>query len=365
MRHPFLCSLATLLPFFATALTTQASTNPLDGYSGYTNSYFLDYVEGTGFGPENSVDAKVRVDFGGFKTLDLNLDTGSRGVYIDANTLGPDFSTNAGSFYGEINLSSSGRNNLGYWTPTTLTFRVKDQSGLSNSISEVIPILAVQAVQATKENATFGMKAETGTAIIVDPNNSAHSVTFSNSSVTLSLGQKMFYSNNPLLSSVSNFGVGFDLNGQGTGPIAANTNQIYNPFLNLDVMKSGALVAGYIIQTNGVQFGLTQNTINFAYTSLNPTGLASTNSVPDWQTPMGQIVYNGMTNPPGSIVLDSGIGYSYLTLPGLTNGALSNPLLGVQLINSGGAVGYTINNDPNNALNPSFDNPEDSNNNVF
>ena len=365
IRIPSLRALSALPLLLAGALDAQTSENPLDGYSGYTNSYFLQYADSTGFGPGNSSDAKVTVDIGGLTTLDLNLDTGSRGLYVDANTLGTNFTTNAGSFYGDINLTSSGRDNEGYWTPTTLSFAVTDQNNNPSTVSETIPILAVEAVQATKDAVTFGMMAETGTAVIVESNGTTNSLSFSNATVTLSLGQKMYYSNNPLLSSVSNFGVGFDLNGQGTGPIASNTNQIYNPFLNLDAMKSGSLVAGYIVETNGVQLGLTQKTTNFAYTSLNPTGFASTNSVPDWQTPTGKIVIGGVTNAPGSVVLDSGIGYSFLSVPGYTNGALSNPTIGVQLINSGGAVGYTINADSNNALNPSFDNPADGSNNVF
>ena len=347
------------------------TTDPFSGYSGYTNSYFLGYDNGTGFGPDNSGvnsgDVKVRADIAG-TTLNFNLDTGSRGIYVDANTLGSNFTTNAGSFAGEINLSSSGRNNLGYWTPTSVSFNVTNQSGQQTNISETVDVLAVEAVQATKDSANFGMQSNSGIAMIVDTNGTTYATNFTGSTVTLSKGQMMYYSNNPLLNSVSHVGVGVDLNGLGTGPITNNLNQIYNPFLNFSSMTNGSMVAGYVITPTGVQLGLTQTNTGFAYTQLNPTGFTSSNSVPDWQTPTGQVVIGGVTNAPGSIVLDSGIGYSYLTLPGYTNGALSNPVMSIQLINSGGAVGYNINADSNNYLNPSFDNSNatnGSNNNVF
>ena len=350
----------TLLACLLAGTSLHAQENPLNGYSGYTNSYFLNYIGGTGFGPANSSDVKVSADVGG-TTLNFNLDTGSRGIYVDANTLGSNFTTNAGSFAGEINLSSSGRNNLGYWTPTTVSFTVTDQSGQQTNVSETVDILAVEAVQATKDSATFGMKSNSGIAMIVDTNGTTYSTNFTGSTVTLSNGQKMYYSNNALLNSVSNFGVGFDLNGQGTGPITNNLNQIYNPFLNFSSMTNGSMVAGYVITATGVQLGLTQTNTGYAYTQLNPTGFTSSNSVPDWQTPTGQVVIGGVTNTPGSVVLDSGIGYSYLTLPGYTNGALSNPVMSIQLINSGGGVGYNINGDSNNYLNPSFDNSNATN----
>ena len=376
MRHaPMKKSLVSVLATLcclAGGTFLYAQDNPLTGYAGYRNSYFLNYADGTGFSPDNSGtnshDVKVTAQIAG-QSLTFNLDTGSRGIYVDANTLGPSFTTNAGSFAGEINLTSSGRNNLGYWTPSTVSFVVTDQNGHLTNVSETVDILAVEAVQATKDNATFGMRSSSGTAMIVDTNGNTYSTNFTGANVTLSNGQKMYYSNNPLLSSVSNFGVGFDLNGQGTGPIGNNRNQIYNPFLNFSSMTNGLMVAGYVITPTGVQLGLTEKNTGYAYTQLNPTGFTSSNSVPDWQTPTGQVVIGGVTNAPGSIVLDSGIGYSYLTLPDYTNGALSNPALSINLINSGGGVGYKINGDSNNYLNPSFDNTSASDggtsNNVF
>ena len=60
----------------------------------------------------------------------------------------------------------------------------------------------------------------------------------------------------------------------------------------------------------------------------------------------------GQTNATGQVVVDIGIGHAVMTLPGQTNGFASNPPLRVQLINSGGAVGYTITTNSSNLLNP-------------
>ena len=119
-------------------------------------------------------------------------------------------------------------------------------------------------------------------------------------------------------------------------------------------MKAGTLVAGYIVKSNGIQLGLTASDKNYGFTTLNPTGLTSNNSQPDWQTPMGQTVVKGTTNGPGSVVMDSGIPQAYISATGLTPDVTVVDKMSVYLMNSGGAVGYKIDlNDNSNALNPS------------
>jgi len=96
------------------------------------------------------------------------------------------------------------------------------------------------------------------------------------------INQQVSYAGNipGLLKPVSNFSIGFDLSGApgGTGPIGNNMNQIYHPLINLDEMRSGAMVAGYVIKTNGIQLGLTTKDTNYGYTTRNTTSFASTNS---------------------------------------------------------------------------------------
>ena len=348
------------------SLHAQVYEDPFHGYTQYTNSdssFYMPYANSTSFGTGS--DVQIAVTIGGIKTLDVTMDTGSRGFYADSTTLGPSFQTNAGSFWGEEGLSSSGKASEGYWTPTTVSFAVTDQYGNRTNISEIIPILDVQDIKATKDNVDVTMNTTTGTATVVDTNGT-FMTNFTSNTVTLQSGQKMCFSNNALVGG-ANFGIGFDLNGQGTGPITNNFNQIYNPLLGFSSMTNGTMVAGYVVQKDGIQIGLSATNTGFAYTQLNPTGLTTTNSVPDWQTPTGQVVYNGVTNGPGSVVLDSGIGYAYFSAPGYSNQVFSNPAMTIQLINSGTNVSYSITSDTSNVLNPSFDNSnaKDYSNNVF
>ena len=206
-----------------------------------------------------------------------------------------------------------------------------------------------------------------GNLVIRNPDRSLLTNYESAGQFTLTAGQSVSYNdgtNSSLLGQVSNFGVGFDRTGQGTTPNTNNINQSYNAFLNLSSMTNGSMVAGYILKTNGVQLGLTTSTTNFAYTQLLPTGLTNASAlhtVPDWQAPTGNIVENGETNATGQVVVDIGIGHAILTLPGQTNGYTNNPPVSVQLINSGGAVGYTITTNGSNLLNPQ---DQDTNGNV-
>jgi len=336
-----------------------------DPYAGYTNtdSYFLPYAT-EGFAPGNTNDVTISFTLPGSTGLStnftMNVDTGSRGVFASSDALGNNF-TNAGSFSGLINLSSSGRVYDGYWTPTTMTFSVTNLStGHLDTITSSVTILDVQKLTCDTAHAstTFGIKdsaASNGT-VLLDGGGTAN---YTNRVLTLSTGQSVSYASNPgLLADVSNFGVGFYLGGvtnsTTTGPIANNQNQIYNPLINLNNTN---LAAGYIVKTNGIQLGLANNVSGYAYTKLNPTGLSSTNSVPDWQASMGTVVNGGVTNNPGTVLLDSGISGAYFSASGLasSNDIVSNNIT-VQLLNSGGAVGggvgYHIDMSSNSALNP-------------
>ncbi|MEI8309807.1 MAG: hypothetical protein WCH98_03530 [Verrucomicrobiota bacterium] len=365
---PTLLALA-IAGFLSGQIVEAGDNNPFDGYSAYANSYFLDYVNGTSFAPGGTSDVQVSVTIDG-TSHSFNVDTGSRGLYASSTELGPHFADPQnlpGAYPGQIQLTSSHRYNSGYWVPTTLSFAVKDQNGVSKTVTSSVNILDVTTLSAQAGyTATYGVNTSVagyngtvnldggGTVHVTsnpDPTGPAHIVSLSNS-------QQISYANNipGLIIPASNFGIGFDLGGApgGTGPVDNNRNQIYNALINLDEMKAGTLVAGYIVKSNGIQLGLTASDTNYGYTTLNPTGLTSNNSQPDWQTPMGQTVVNDgnstTTNGPGSIVMDSGIPQAYISAPGLTT--ISG--MSVYLMNSGGAVGYNIDlTDASNALNPS------------
>jgi hypothetical protein len=369
MRVPLTSTAVLCLALIGCLVTRSAQAqagNPLQGYAGYTNSYFLAFANDPGFGTPTPGDPQVALSIGG-ANLTVNLDTGSRGLYFSTDTLTTNLPTNASSFAGEIYLNSSARIFGGIWTTTTVSFSVTDQHGNPVTATAEVPVLDVTTLSCSTNpqpgqtgiaSTTFRLKAD-GPLVVRNPDGTSF-ITNCAGSVTLTAGQSVSYlegSNNNYLAPVANFGVGFDRTGQGTAPNTNNINQGYNAFLNLSSMTNGSMVAGYVLKTNGVQLGLTETTTNFAYTKLLPTGLtnaASLNTVPDWQAPTGTIVRNGVTNAAGQIVVDIGIGHAILTLPGMTNGYLSNPALGIQLLNSQGAVGYNITADPSNLLNPQF-----------
>ena len=365
-----------LLPLFALLFlvsgSVQAQNNPYSGYSGYTNSYFLDYVGGTGFGPANTSDIQVKLNIGGIATggatnidalggvtlSSVDVDTGSRGLFVSQDTLGAYGTTNSSSFAGTIDLTSSKRVYTGYYTTTPVNFNVTDQSSKNTIATANIPVLNVTTLGSESNGtATYNVATSapaTGTLNLVG----GGTINYTTGSFTLTNGQAVSYTNNlHLLPSVSNFGIGFFVGGNTTtGPVGNNTNQIYNALLNLSLMTNGSnsMVSGYIVEQNKIQLGLTANTTNFAYTQLQPTGLTSTNSVPDWKPSSGQVVVNGVTNGPGEVILDTGIGYSFvgLTNPSGWNNSSSN-FLSINLLNSAGGVGYNFNtSDTTNAVAP-------------
>lgn len=377
IRYPFLLSLTALLPLLlAGSVQAQTSENPFDGYSGYTNFYNLDYVNGTGFGPGNTGDIQVAMNIGGIAapgdtnidsiggvTLNaIDVDTGSRGLFVSDDKLGAYGATNASSFVGTIDLTSSQRVYTGYYTTTPVNFAVTDQNASNTIATANIPVLGVTTLGSeVSGSATYnvaGSAPSSGLLTLTD----GSTLAYSGGTFTLTNGQAVNYSNNVgLLPSVSNFGIGFFVGGNTTtGPVGNNTNQIYNAFLNLNPMTNGSsnMVSGYIIEQNKIQLGFTANTTNFAYTQLQLTGLTSTNSVPDWKPSTGQVVVNGKTNGPGEVILDTGIGYAFAGLQPPTGWHDISNSLSINLLNSKGAVGYNFdtinstNSDTNNSVAP-------------
>ncbi len=357
---------------FSMGLMAVPSLQPVeasgDPYSGYSNtvSYLLPYSGGTSFAPGSTQDVRIDVTIVGKKHI-FNVDTGSRGLYASSTELGSDFKISPNAYRGEIDLDSSGRVSYGWWTPATLTFKVKDHNGNDQTVTSTPYILDVTTLGAQLgRTASFGVdtsvpgydgtvKLVGGGTVPVTKDKAGKDVVLLTRSKTVN--ERISYAGNikGLIKDVSNFGIGFDLSGAagGTGPVGDNMNQIYNPLINLDKMKDGTLVGGYIIKIDGIQLGLTDKDSGYAYTTLNATGLTSAYSAPDWQTPMGQTVAKGVTNLPGSVVMDSGIPNAFLSAPGLTIKKTITTPMDVFLMNSAGAVGYHIDlSDKTNVLNP-------------
>lgn len=341
-----------------------AEGNP---YSGYPNgvSYFLEYSKGS-FSGTSKEDVKIDIEIAKIKHS-INVDTGSRGLYLSVEEVGKDFKFDPNASYpGEIELDSSGRVSSGTWTPTTASLRVKDSSGDTKSVDTTFNVLVVTTVGAQSgRTATFDVNKDveaTSVKLVGGGTVPIHTGTDGQKFVRLTnkgkLDQRAAFRENPgVFHAGSNCGIGFDLAGKrkGTGPVEDDKNQIYNPLLNLHAMKDHTLVAGYVIKTDGIQLGFTEDDKGYAYTRLNSTKLTSDNSVPDWQTPTGRVRINGVTRPPGSVVMDSGIAQAYFSACGFKSGRHIEKPMEIYLVNSNGAVGYKINlGDSKNELNPTY-----------
>ena len=370
----------------AGALPPAPGGNPLDGYAADTGRYIVPYTQPVDFIGADSADPRVAMRIG-TRRVEVNLDTGSRGLYLDALQLDPDIVLDGPRGY--VYLNSSNRLFYGTWSTQRVTFvdSTFTPPGTSTPVARpavaTVPVLVVSAVGAssvpppgsTTASTTFGTMFATGSVTITDGSRRmaapiiplpTPSPNGPQGTVTIPGGWWASYADNrrdgaSILSPVSNFGVGFDRSGLGTFPTTAALNQSYNAFLNIDEMRDGSMRAGYVITPHGVTLGLDAAQSGFAYTQLDPTGLApGATSPPDWQPAMGTLTFDGTPAATGPIVIDMGIPFSILTLPGRSQGQSFKGRLGVQFLNSGGRVSYVVDTlpgtttlDPANLLNPS------------
>lgn len=359
----FVCLAAFLALAFEGSL--QASSDPFLGYAGFENFYSLPYANNPGFGANAAPsDPKIRLSFSG-NTLDVNLDTGSRALYVAIDALESGSIAPASAlFTGQVYLNSSARVFLGTWYQQTVSFPQAIASNLAlPTASANMPVLVVDTLACSTTpspgtstaTTTFSTLVESGVATLT----SGETRNFSNHTLQLNGGESVSYLQNPgILAPVMNFGVGFDRTGRGTTPNNNQHNQQYNAFFNLTAMANGSMLPGFIVQKDQVQLGLTSSTTGFAYTNLLPTGYTqpAPGIVPDWQAPTGTLVYGGVESGTGQVVVDIGINSGILTLPGqpqtgTANFTAENSLV-VHLLNSGGDVSYVINGLEGNYLNP-------------
>jgi hypothetical protein len=356
MRIPPQAALPALVvcSLFLSRVHCQTANNPLVGYPGYTQSFAIPYTAGSGLTDANG--PRIKAVIAGTEIV-LPIDTGSRALYASQDLV-PGI-TNPEGPAGYVYLNSSARIFQGTWSTQTITFPDAVGTGVSAPAQAVVPVLVVNTLACSTTpppgsataTTTFATIPGAGTVTLTN----GQSVAYSNHTLTLTGGQAVSYTDNPgVLASVVNFGVGFDRTGQGTSPNNDSTNQQYNAFLNVTQMRANppTMRAGFVLAQSGVQLGLTAANSGYAYTNLIPTGLAQNPpSPPDWQAPMGNVVYGGTTYATGQLVVDTGINFAILTLPGL-GGATATPPLTVNLLNSGGAVSYEITSDVSNTLAP-------------
>jgi len=358
------------LGMVAGAVGLAAQSNPLNGYAG-TEYYSIPYVNAQGdpqtvFGTGSAApDPRIKVEIAGGEHI-LPLDTGSRALYLSAPQLpaglvpdGPD---------GQVYLNSSARIYLGKWSTQTITFLGATGTAAGNATA-TLPILVVSALTASSTpqpgtsipGTTFSTLTASGSVNITNLEGApAGTVPIQSGpggggTIFLQPGQVAPYSLNPgVLGNVENFGVGFDRTGQGTTPNNSQYNQQYNAFLNVSQMQAGTMHAGFLLTDDSVQLGLAANLGGgFGYTNLAPTGYATVpGSPPDWQAPTGNLVYDGAPTGDGQLVIDIGIATGILTLPGKSPSSTVLTPFSVNLLNSGGAISYDVNSNPENPLNP-------------
>lgn len=288
-----------------------------------TLSYTIPYAN-TIQNPNTNIlsDPTINVQLFG-ESLTTPLDTGSRGFFVTQNLLFPASYVPVGT-HGSIFYWSSGRRFNGVWVTTSVRYldALDSNSGESVMATATIPVLIVQSI--TCESGNW-------------PNSCGTPMT------------------NPTIESTDehtlNMGIGFDRTGYQQVPDDNQNNQQYNPFLNLEVMKSGQMRAGYILGLNNVQLGLTTaNTAGgYAFGKLAPTGYSQVaGSPPDWQPATGNVTLtiNGQESvyPTGEAVIDIGIADMLLTLENQpTSGQLVNGTVTVSLLGSNGTAIYAFN----------------------
>lgn len=317
------------------AMPAQAQT--WSNYDGYTQSYRVPYASG-GSASDGAVSVDVRV---GTYSGPVRLDTGSRGLWMNAKYAPPDYKSGVAGY---LFYWSSGHANIGYWYPVPVTLPdAVAQGGAARTATATVPVLFVDRVQCLAGSWPNACPSPGAPQPVPED-------------------------------AVGMMGIGFDRTGHGTGygsstpspsgPGTSDNLQIVNPFLNLSDMRAGTMCSGYILSHDGITLGLTkQNTANpssgssspYAYAKLLPTGTPSVQGSPDdWQVMTGSVTVGGQTYQSQQAVVDIGIPNALLTtddnaaLPGqLTHGGLiylsrASGTMTINLLGLPGLVGYAF-----------------------
>lgn len=295
-------------------------------YDSYTQSYSVGYANV--LNPNLTLShalstgslLSLAVQVNGGSTLYPTMDTGSTGVVISSNKLA---SYSPIGEQGWVFYNSSGLLLTGVYNTVTLTLvGAKDSLGNPATVDATLPILVVTGATCL------------GIGANADSCNANYSV-----------------------SNTEMFGIGFDRNTMGTGPVntsnptaaaaylngAPTTSQAYNPFLNIAGMSTGDLRRGYIVTPDGVALGLTAaNTSAAAYTygqlALLSTG--KNGAANNWQAVQATVTA-GPSSGTGTLLMDTGVSDAFLGLPGATPGQASNGTL-VTLSLVGGSATYSF-----------------------
>jgi predicted aspartyl protease len=242
-----------------------ASSSPYDAFD---QTAYLAYLNAPAANDDLTRPPRLRISFGGGRSYDVVMDTGSTGIVVSADKI-PNIDRLQSLGPGQLTYSSSGRIMIGRWVVTPLT--VMGRNGTSIAIAP-IPVLAVDRVECT------------GSARRCSPRENPRGI--------------------------SMLGVGFARRHDHE----AQSGPSKNPFLNVASVngaKAERLRRGYLVTRGGVFVGLTAaNTKgDFAFVKLDRAG-------DDWAPTPVCISVNGATPAAcGTLLMDTGVSAMYLTVP--------------------------------------------------
>ncbi|KAA0968885.1 autotransporter outer membrane beta-barrel domain-containing protein [Aureimonas fodinaquatilis] len=323
------CLAALTQPVFAQSAWTA--------YDGYTSSALVPFSNGGGAESLSEImrtgSPRVGVSIGTYNSS-LLVDTGSTGIGLEESYL-----SGAGSGfrptgeYGLIYYSSSNLVAFGEYYEGTVTFNAAD--GTTVSTGDNMRVLGVRD------------------KVCLPGAPNACDASGSISMMGVGFGR------NTMIPGVS---AGLDLNTLNPSTLASAlaTPQAYNPFVNIAGMQAGGTMrAGYIVTQAGFVLGLTaSNTAGYAIGQLGRVTDAANAQAYSMQPMAVSVAFpSGHTvGGVGQVLMDTGVtdGFLYLEQHDFQNAIAAGSTITVDLLGSGGAVGYSFVVDPTD---PSAPNP--------
>lgn len=240
-------------------------------YNDASQSVYLQYYPSSKAPAGVAHTPGLRINFPGGDARPIEMDTGSTGIVISAESI-PNFSQLSGT-PGKLTYNSSGRIMIGSWVTTPVT--VSGSNG-QHFTTAPIPVLAVTQI-ACQDNARHCTPED-----------------------------------NPR--GVAMMGVGFAREGSEQKQSTPDTNPLLNPATPDNFHK------GYVVTRNGVHVGLNAAVTRggFSYAKLQPDP-----RIPgEWQAAPVCIVVNSDQKRCGTALVDTGVNEMFITLPNYPSRAL-------------------------------------------
>lgn len=263
----------TALALFVMSVAGYAWAADAPQYDDASQSVYLQYYPSSKAPTGVAHTPGLRINFPGGDARPIEMDTGSTGIVISAESI-PGFSALPGT-PGKLTYNSAGRIMIGSWVTTPVT--VSGSNG-QHFTTAPIPVLAVTQI-ACQDNARHCTPED-----------------------------------NPR--GVAMMGVGFAREGSEQKQSTPATNPLLNPATADNFHK------GYVVTRNGVHVGLNAEVTKggFSYAKLQPDP-----HIPgEWQAAPVCIVVNSDAKRCGTALVDTGVTDMFLTLPNYPSKTLSD-----------------------------------------